>query len=402
MKILLANNYFYLRGGCERIFFDEAYVLTNMGHDISYFATHDERNLPTPFSHYFVSKLQYKITDTFRFIYCRESKRQIERLLRRYRPDIAHLHNIYQDISPSILHVLKRYGIPVVLTLHDHKMICPNYIMMHGSEVCEDCSGGRFYKCVVNRCKQGSYLYSLVPTLEAYVHNLLDIWKKNVDCFISPSNYLKNKLVESGWDPARISYIPNFIDIKPGQPSDIGGDYLLYLGRLSQEKGVGTLLQAYNRSGQDRKALTIAGDGPMREQLEEMAEKGAGSIRFTGHLSGQALWDVIADSLAVIMPSECYENAPLSLLEAFAYGKPVIGARIGGIPEIIDDGVNGLLFESGNVEDLKEKIEMISGLPGTKISEMGKAAREKAEQEYNAGIHYEKLMEVYLKALNKE
>ena len=397
--MLLGNNYFYLRGGAERVFFDEAAILKRNGHQVSYFSTYDERNCQTSFSDYFVSKLEYRLANTIRFIYCRESKKQIERLLKTHKPDIAHLHNIYQDISPSILHVLRRFGLPVVMTLHDLKMVCPNYTMMHDGVVCEDCRGNSFYHCMVNRCKQGSYLYSILPAIEAYVHSLLNIWRKNVHCFISPSHFLKDKLTDFGWDPARIAWIPNFIDCSKMQASCGAGAYLLYFGRLSPEKGVRTLLEAYSRLSPMIK-LMITGDGPARKGLENLAEQCRGDVVFTGHLSGERLENIIAQSRAVIMPSEWYENAPLSLLEAFAYGKPVVGARIGGIPEMIDDGINGILFESGNVDSLQDKIEMVSTMPESKIVQMGKAAREKVEKEYNAEVHYKRLMEVYERAVS--
>jgi glycosyltransferase involved in cell wall biosynthesis len=207
-------------------------------------------------------------------------------------------------------------------------------------------------------------------------------------------------MIEHGWSPERIVHVPNFIDMKDIPPLSGAGGYNLYFGRLSREKGVKTLIKAYGRL-QSRIPLLIVGDGPERADLENMASKTGLPVRFAGYLSGHALREAIANARIAILPSEMYENAPLSLLEAFAYGKPVIGARIGGIPEMIADGENGLLFDPGNVDDLKLKIEQMSAMPDREIGRMGQAARRKVEQEYSAGAHYAKLMDVYRLAMGR-
>lgn len=397
MKVLLANNYFYHRGGSERVFFDEAALLGFKGHEVFYFATRSERNLPTPFSKYFVSELEYKLKNIARFIYCLESKKKIHEILNDLKPNIAHLHNIYQDISPSVLPVLKKYDIPSVLTLHDLKLICPNYLLMHDGIICEDCYGGRFYRCVLNRCKQKSYAYSIVPALEAYVHKILNIWKGYVSYFISPSHFLKNKLVEFGWDGEHIEVVSNCLSLEHYLPNYEAGDYFLYLGRLSQEKGLLTMFAAFQQLPSCARLLVVGG-GPIEAELKQSVE-GDERITFTGYLEGENLVRMTRKARALVIPSECYENAPMSILEAMAYGKPVIGSRIGGIPEMVEEGVNGYLFEPGNADDLKDKLELMLSKPKKDIEQMGKTARDKVEREYNAELHYERLMEVYNKAL---
>ncbi|MDA8133617.1 MAG: glycosyltransferase family 4 protein, partial [Desulfobacteraceae bacterium] len=217
---------------------------------------------------------------------------------------------------------------------------------------------------------------------------------KNISFFISPSRFLKSKLMEFGYPENKIVYIPNYIESEKFLPRYEGEDYLVYIGRLSAEKGISTLLKAFKTLKAESTRLLIAGDGPMRAELETMAGQDS-RVRFMGYLSGQALSDVTRNARAVVIPSEWYENAPISVLEAFAFGKPVIGARIGGIPEMVDEYKNGLLFESGQDEDLAEKLNEFLRYPKKTVAEMGRAGRKKAEAEYSRELHYEKLVQTY-------
>lgn len=334
----------------------------------------------------------------FRFIYCTESKERIFNLILDSFPDVAHLHNIYQDISPSILHVLKKNNIPTVLTLHDYKLICPNYSLTNNYISCESCANGKFYKCFINKCK-GNYLYSAIPVIEAYVHDIMNIWKKNVNIFISPSVFLKEKFVSFGWSPESIEVLPNFVELSRYLPDYSPGDYFLYLGRLSREKGVATLVEAYKESKTEHRLL-ITGSGPLEDEIAERIGNDK-RIKLTGYLQGESLAQVVKGARALVIPSECYENAPMSVIEAMAYGKPIIGACTGGIPEMIDDGVNGILFESGNVIDLRNKLNIFFEFIDSKIVDMGKSARKKVERAYSAEAHYKGLMQIYSKALGR-
>ncbi len=398
MNILFANNYFYLKGGSERVFFEEAELLKANNHTVSFFATQHENNLASPFAKYFVSKLEYKLKNVPRFIYCFESQRCISRLIHDVHPEIAHLHNIYQDISPSILPILKKNHIPVVLTLHDYKLICPNYSLTRNELVCEECRNGHFYKCLTNRCK-GNYLHSAIPTIEAYAHNFMSIWKGNVSKFISPSNFLKNKFVDFGWLPEAVDVVPNFVELSRYSPDVTPGSYFLYLGRLTKEKGVTTLVNAFKETTTEYQ-LFITGSGPLEVEIAESVKEDK-RIQLTGYLQGEQLAQMIRGARALIIPSEGYENAPMSVIEAMASGKPVIGAAIAGIPEMIDEGENGLLFTSGDAIDLCKKLELFLGFDDMKIVEMGKAARKKVEREYSAEMHYKRLMQIYSKVLRR-
>lgn len=407
MKLLFLNNYHYLRGGSERVFFGEMEILQARGHTVYSFARKHPHDLPAKFESFFPQHLETEsihfsfdaIRTVKEIIYSKESKTSLKSIINRYPPDLAHAHNIYGRLTTSVLDLLNNEGISAVLTLHDYKLICPSYKLMKDNRICEDCKGNKFYKAVVNKCHKNSLTASAVYAIESYFNTWFGKYSKNVAYFISPSRFLRSKLTEFGWPESKIEYVPNYLVTSKFEPSYEAGKYLLYLGRLSGEKGIETLIRAYNRISPLHVKMLIVGEGPEEKKLKALAG-GSGDVIFPGYLSGEELSQVTRESLAVVVPSEWYENAPISILEAMAYGKPVIGSNIGGIPEMVDHGVTGYLFEPGNVADLASKIELLLSLPPNRLAEMGRAAREKVEREYNEEIHYSKLMEVYKKALS--
>lgn len=313
------------------------------------------------------------------------------------RPDIVHLNNFAHQISPSILHVFKKYKIPVVMTMRDYKLICPTYTMVLNDKPCERCRNGRYYQCSINKCTKNSLLKSLLNTMEMYLHhNIMHIYDL-IDVYISPSKFLKSKCEEMGFK-GKIVYLPNFVRVEDFNPQyNWLESSIVYFGRLSEEKGLFTLIEAVK----DIQGITlkIIGEGPLRERLElEVRNSGIRNIEFLGYKGGKELKEEIRKAMFVVYPSEWYENNPRSIIEGFALGKPALGARIGGIPELVKDNETGVTFESGNGEDLKAKIEYLRKNPN-KIVEMGKTARVFVEQELNDEKHYEKLMEIYQKTL---
>ena len=392
MKILSANNYFYLRGGSERVFFEEADLLERHGHRVVFFSTVNPDNLPCPDARHFAPDIGRRPWQAPRMVYSVASRRRIARLIREERPDIAHLHNVYQRISPSVLHALAAEGVPAVMTLHDYKLVCPSYQLYHHGRLCRDCEGRRFHRAVRNRCKEDSLGLSLVLALEAHVHRALGIWKR-LDRLIAPSRFLRDTFVEMGWDPDHIVYIPNFIDLERFSVRPDSDDYFLYAGRLSPEKGVRTLIRAFKGAFRGRRLL-IAGEGPMGADLREEAA-GDDRIAFLGRLEADALARAMHGARIVVVPSEWYENAPMSVLEAMACGKPVVGADIGGISELVEPGVTGQLFEPMNHADLRGKIDLIDSLDGGRIRRMGLEARRRVEEAFGAESHYERLISLY-------
>ncbi len=403
MKALLVNKYFYQKGGSELSFFTIGDLLEKNNHQVSWFAMESPQDIDSPYSKYFVphidlnanhgiaSKLKVAATVLYSF----EAKSRISKLIDDEKPDIAHLHNIHHQLSPSIIDALKTKSVPVVLHLHDYKLACASYAHLSHGQICEACKGGKYYNVYFQKCVKNSAAKSALNTLEMYLHhNLLHVYEK-VDAFISPSRFLADKVNGMGFEK-EIIHLPNFLDSSEYQSSyDTQSDYIVYFGRLSHEKGIATLIKAMN--GIDIK-LKIVGDGPLRKDMEQLAAQNS-KISFTGFLSGAPLHDEIRNSLFVVVPSEWYENYPYSVLESFAFGKPVLGARIGGIPEMVKDNETGLTFESGNVNDLREKITaMLSDMDH--LRNMGHQARNFIETNNSPEVYYSRLMEIYEKAMH--
>ena len=377
------------------------------GHDTAVFSRGHDRNEPADFAQFFPPPLDTgrmgaslaSLRTVRELVYSKAARRGLREVIKRFRPDLAHAHNIYGRLSLSVLDELKSAGVPVIMTLHDMKLLCPSYLMLRNGVVCERCKGKRFYNAIISRCHRGSYPASFVYALESWINHALDKYG-HVRRFISPSRFLRDKCLEYGWDSERVAYIPNFVDRPSLQELRAVGGYLLYLGRLSREKGVGTLLKAYRRLERPI-PLMIVGEGPQRESLQrEAADSGLG-VTFTGHLNGVSLRGALYGASAIVVPSECYENAPLSVLEALAAGKPVIGARIGGIPELVTDGENGYLFEPADESSLAEAIGRYLSLPDRVVDSMGTAARSRIEQEFTEQRHLRMLLDLYQQVLRK-
>ena len=407
MKILFLNNFYYLRGGSERVLFEEMRLLQKAGHEVAIFARSNTNNVPSAYEEHFPDEISFErsgfrlsLSTAKEIIYSHSSRAGLRKVIDSFKPDLAHAHNIYGRLSTSVLDTLKETQIPTVLTLHDLKLLCPSYLMLNNGRVCERCKGNRFYNAIITRCHKQSYMASSVYALETWF-NIKFRKYDSVKYLITPSRFLRDKVVEYGWNAEKIVYIPNFIDTQKQAFSAETGDYSLFLGRLSREKGVKTLLMALKGLPANTH-LVVAGDGPDREALQRVTTENALPVTFKGYLNGSELEQTISGAKVIIMPSEWYENAPLSILEAFAYGKPVIGARIGGVPEMIDEGVNGFLFEPGNVADLRDKWAIFLNLPDEKAGSMGLNARKKVENEYSAESHYEQLMAAYRKALGTQ
>lgn len=409
LRILQCNSFHYLRGGAERCFLDLSALLTSHGHEVIPFCMAHEKNLPSPYADYFFSAMDFpvmmrekglwgKAKVAERVIYSLEAKQQLERLIHDVRPDIAHIHGIAHETSPSILPVLKKAGIPVVQTLHDYKLLCPNTNFANQHGVCEACKGHHYYNVVRYRCKRDSLAASILAGVEMYTHKLLQIYEKNVDIFITPSQFLKDKAREHGIKN-KIVQLPNFIEVERIQPYYEPENYFVYCGRLVAVKGVRTLLAAMRDLGQSH--LYIAGTGDLEPELQAyVRQHQINNVTFVGHLGTEPLLQLIQRAQFMVAPSEWYENYPMSVLEALACGTPVIGANIGGIPEIVVDGQTGLLFEPGNVAQLREKIVYLLQHRDQAI-QMGRNGRAQVAQINHPHYHYEKTMEVYQQLMKK-
>ncbi|MBD3368061.1 MAG: glycosyltransferase [Candidatus Eisenbacteria bacterium] len=399
MKVLAANKYYFVKGGAERYFFELSRILAEHGHEIVPFAMDDERNEATPWSRYFVSHEPFengtpvlgRLAAAGRVLYSWEARRKIERLVDRTEPDVAHLHNIAHQLSPSILHGLASRGVPIVQTLHDYKLVCPNYQMFVDGATCERCETFRYYRAIAHRCMRGSLLASTLVALEAYVHRIMGTYLENVDLFIAPSRSLRDRMIAHGVPGEQIVHMPYSIALDEYEPRHEPQNYGVCFGRLSGGKGLRTLVEALRKVPE--LPFRIVGSGPMREELERLAA-GLDHVEFTGYMTGERLHRVVADALFAVVPSECYENSPLAVYESFALGTPVIGSTIGGIPELVTHGECGLHFPTGDAEALAEAMRDLSADRGRAV-EMGRAARRRVETEYGPARHYELITSIY-------
>lgn len=400
MKFVFANNFYYMRGGSERVFFDEIEMLEKDGHSVAPFTMRFEKNFPSPFSRFFAPELRYegvglakKAAASAKLVYSNDARNSFSGLLETFKPDIIHGHNIYGRLTTAIIDEAKARRVPFVMTLHDYKLICPSYLMIRGETVCARCAGGAFYNCLLSRCHKGSLVSSLVYTVESY---FAAAFKKYdwVSRFISPSEFLLKKHLEAGFPEKKLVHIPNFIRVSEFEPVFSNKGYILYVGRLSKEKGVVTMLKAVK--GLDVE-LKIVGDGPMRKEYEAFAkENGITNASFEGYKTGDGLKEMFKGAAFIVFPSEWYENAPMSILESFAFGKPVVASTVGGVPEMVVDGKTGLLYPMGDDKALRERIKYLASNP-SKTVELGKSARSKVEKENNAERHMGMLKGVYEK-----
>ena len=366
MIILQANKFFYEKGGSERYMLALSRALEARGHQVAHFAMAHPRNLPSPYSRHFVPRLDYDSATlsptTLRawsgFVRSRDAARRISGLLDEVSPDVAHLHNIYHQLTPSIIEVLSRRGIPVIMTLHDYKLVCPSYGMFARGAYCYRCRGARYYHAVAVGCG-GSRLRSGLLAFESYWQRWTHVYDR-VDCFIAPSEYLRSVMVESGMAPERIVHVSQLN--APSPPAD-GDDtpapalparFLVYVGRLSAEKGVEVLLSALART--PGVALVVLGEGPEGDALRAAAaEKGLADVHFAGHAPPAVVERVMRRAVAMVLPSLSPENAPMVMLEAANVGTPVIVSERGGLPELAAR-TGGRVVPAGNVDALADAI----------------------------------------------
>ncbi len=398
--LLAINNYYYYRGGAESVFLEHARMFEARGWNVVPFAMKHPQNFDTPWADYFVDEIEFgeryslpqKLARIPKVVYSLEARSKLERLLDAVKPDVCHAHNIYHHISPSILGVLKSRRIPTVLTLHDLKIACPAYNMLAPDGICERCRGGRLHNVLLHRCIKGSAGLSALMMVEAVLHRLLGSYREGVSRFVVPSRFYLDKLVEWGWPRSSFEHVPNFIDPERYRPQYSKGSGFLYFGRVSREKGIATLLRAAARAGCK---VSIAGTGPQQAELRQLAHELGVDAAFLGYLTGEALHDAVRAARAVVLPSEWYENAPMSVLEAYALGKPVIGASIGGIPELIRDGETGLTFVSGDEHSLAAALARLDRQSDGATSEMGRAGRRWVETSFTAAAYRERMLRIY-------
>ena len=399
-KILSINNYHYRRGGSDVMYLDHAALMEEQGWRNGFFSMNHPQNLDTPWSKYFIDEIEFghdyslakKLIMASKVVYSFEAQKKLKRLLQDYRPDVAHLHCIYHHLSPAIISTLHDARVPIVMTAHELKAICPAATMRNSGGICERCKDGSVANILLNRCIKDSLALSALVAVETLVHKRLNTYKKYISRLILPSRFYLEKYLEWGWPREKLVHIPNFVDADNLIPECEPGSYFLYFGRLSVEKGLSTLIQAAKVA---KVPLKIVGAGPEVSKLKLLANSSNGDIYFLGHRTGEDLYNIIRGAKAVVIPSEWYENAPLSILESYALGKPVIGARIGGIPELIVERKTGWSFSSGSILELAEVLTLVDQLSLYTLSEMGRQARFFVESKFSKDNYRNQILCVY-------
>jgi len=373
--------------------------MRSQGHEVALFSMTDPRGEPTAYDHNFVPHIDFKAEAGLwrkarragHAIYSREARRRVRAMIEEFRPDVAHVRNIYHHLSPSILWELKAQNVPVVYHLNDFKLLCPSYNLVSRGEVCEACKGGAFFHALRPRCYPGVGA-RMTLTMEAYVHHWLGTYRKCVDLFLAPSQFVRDKFVEHGWDGAKFEILPHFQKIYELADAAKGGP-VLYFGRLSAEKGVGDLLLAMQKIPQMR--LIVAGDGPQRGELQQLvASLKLSNVEFRGHI-GRAERDLlIAQSRFTVLPSHAYETLGKTILESYAGGRAVVASDLGSRREFVREGRTGILYRTGDVNELAMAIEALSLLPEL-ADKMGRAGREFVRRRHAPEEHYRKLLNLY-------
>lgn len=399
MKILLINNCHFKRGGADIVYFNTGELLKQKGHEVFYFSSYNDKNQSYSHDKYFSPQTDYrkasfikKIASIPDFIFNRKASILLEKHIREIKPDIAHIHLFMGGLSSSILTILRKNKIPIIHTVHDYRLICPAYLMLNGNnEICEDCADKSYYKCIKNRCSENKLTQSSILALDAYFRKYFIKPKNYINRFIFVSKFILNKHQEFDSDYKHKSeLIYNFIpDLDKIAKSNTKGDYILYYGRLSKEKGIPTLIQAVEKC---KISLKVIGTGALYNSSNEFQSE---FVTFLGYKTGNELWDLVKNASFVIVPSEWYENNPMTILEAYSLGKPVIGAQIGGIPEILIDGETGFLFKSGDIESLKETILKSQQITNDEYLRMSNNTRSFAEDHFCPEKHYNKLISIY-------
>ncbi len=402
MRILHVNKFFDLRGGAEAYLHRVMSHQADRGHDVHALSTSAPSNLPSPDEKYFVHRFDYSKTEGWKedarkaasFVWNREAARAMDEMLRDIRPDIVHLHSVYHHLSTSILKPIRDAHVRCVQTLHDLKLACPNYSMFTQGAVCERCKGGCYWNAVSHSCLFPSFAANTLGACEMAMTKMSHAYETSVHRFIAPSEFLRTKMVEWGEPASKFTVVRNPADVAVHQ-SPRGGGYVLGIGRLTIAKGFETLVRAAARI--PTLALRIAGTGPDEERLKHVARSiGASNVTFLGFVMPDALADLRARAEAVAVPSVCYENCPLSVLEALGDGIPVLASNIGGIPEIIDDGREGLLAEPGNVDAWTACLQTFLVLPEDRRRVMGEKGRDRIRAQHSWMNHLEELDRVYL------
>lgn len=384
MKVCIVHNAYGAFSGEEQFVEKQTQILQRNGHEVIPFRRSSEE----------IWRMRLGRLRAFcSGIYSLKSRATMRRLLLETRPDLVHIHNLYPLISPSVLGVCGRMGIPVVMTVHNYRLICPTGLFLVRGEVCTRCKGGREFWCALRNCT-GGWAKSAGYAVRNFVARAWKLYRRHVVRYTVLTDFQRRQLVQEGFPDDRIDVVPNMVDFSETPASPVVGSYVGYVGRISPEKGIATLLEAA-RSCAD---IGFKAAGACHGAADLMGRRPR-NFDFLGHLAGGQLASFYADSRIVVLCSVWHEGFPTTILEAMAAGRPVICSRIGGLPEIVDEGETGLLFQPGDAEDLARKIRYLWDHPDL-CRQMGQAGREKVLREYSLQRYYDRLMAAYEKVFD--
>ena len=405
MKILLVNKFHWLKGGSEKYYFELAELLKEHGHEVAFFSMKDEKNITTGDKEYFVDKIDLNTGSKLKaldVIYSKDNYKKMIEALEDFKPDIVHINNFQRQLSASIIKAIKKKNIPIVFIAHDVQAVCPAITMMDNDKcICDKCKGGKYLNCIKKKCNKGSTLKSTIGALEGYYYRLKRIYTKKIDYIITPSNFYKTKLVEDGIPENKIQGMHNFVDLKLYDLELKDEGYALYFGRLSKEKGILNLVNAFTKL--EKGTLYIAGEGSEKENIEKIITENnlQERVKLLGFLNADEMKEAIRKCRFVVVPSIWYENCPYSVMETLAIGKPVIGANIGGIPELVQDGKTGCVYKYNDINELSDKMKLL--FEDYKLAKkLGENAKEEANEFYGKDMYYLNILDIYTKFVKGE
>jgi glycosyltransferase involved in cell wall biosynthesis len=385
MKVLAVHNNYQQPGGEDQVFLAEVALLERYGHRVVRYGTHNDR----------VAEMN-RLTLAGTALWNHSTYRELRTIIRRERPHVAHFHNTFPLVSPAGYYAARAEGVPVVQTLHNYRLLCPNALFFRDGRVCEDCMGKAIpWPGVVHKCYRGSRAASGLVAAMLTTHRALRSWTEMVDAYIALSEFARCKFIEGGLPKVKVAVKPNFVHPDPG-PGRSGEGPALFVGRLSPEKGVGTLLAAWEHL-EGRAPLKIVGDGPLMGQVVEAASRHP-RMKYLGYRPAEEVRALMKEASVLVFPSEAYETFGRVVAEAFATATPVIAADVGAIGELVDHGRVGLQFRPGDPEDLAAQVEWFLSHP-EEHARMRRQARAEFEAKYTAECNYQSLMEIYQSAL---
>ena len=405
MKVLLVNKFHFLKGGSEKYYFELAKLLKERGHEVAFFSMQNEKNIKADCKEYFVENIDLNSNNKLKaldVIYSKKNKERMLQVIEEFKPDIIHVNNFQRQLSSSIITIAKKKNIPVVFTAHDLQAICPNITMLDiNNNICNACIKGKYTNCIKKACIKDSKLKSLLGALEGYFYRINKIYTKKIDYIITPSNFLKKKLIEDGIPQEKIETLYNFIDVEEYNIPTKDEGYALYCGRLAKEKGILNLIEAFSKI--DVGTLYIAGDGPEADKIKDTIEEKHldKRIKLLGMLEKEDMKQYISNSKFVVVPSIWYENCPFSIIESLTMGKPVIGSNIGGIPELVQNGDNGFTYEYSNIIELARKMKELFTNEEI-VKKLGENAKINAKKAYAKETYYDKIIKIYENLYNKK